>query len=87
MSGQTTEIKESKVARNTKKHCSGQRNVPVAPGQSKIAKYTKNLAILLWPEEGYCCQVQPSRLSLGLNKDISTRSFEVLDIAGSPGIF
>ena len=28
--------------------------------QSKVAKYTKNLATLLWPEERCCCQVQPS---------------------------
>ena len=36
-----------------------------ALGQSKVAKYTKNLAMLLWPEERCCCQVQPSRLKLG----------------------
>ena len=33
-------------------------------GQSKVAKYRKNLVTLLWPEEGYCCQVQPSRLNV-----------------------
>ena len=32
-------------------------------GKSKVAKYTKNLATLLWPEERCCCQVQPSRLN------------------------
>ena len=34
-----------------------------SPGQSKVAKYAKNLATLLWPEESSCCQVQPSRLN------------------------
>ena len=43
--------------------CSGQSNFPVSPGQSRVAKYTKNLATLLWPEERCCCQVQPSRLN------------------------
>ena len=33
-------------------------------GQYKVAKYTKNLATLLWPEEHSCSQVQPSRLNL-----------------------
>ena len=32
------------------------------PGQSKVAKNTKDLATLLWPEDRTCCQVQPSRL-------------------------
>ena len=34
------------------------------PGQSKVAKYTKNLATFLWLEERSCCQVQPYRLKL-----------------------
>ena len=39
----------------------------VAPGQSKVTKYTKNLATLLWPEEHCCCQVQPSWLNGSLS--------------------
>ena len=34
------------------------------PGQSKVAKNTKDLATLLWPEDRTCCQVQPSRLKM-----------------------
>ena len=56
-------LKLPEIQRNLQR-CSGQSNFPVAPGQSKVAKYTKNLATFLWPEEGYCCQVQPSRLQV-----------------------
>ena len=56
-------LKLPEIQRNWQR-CSGQSNFPVAPGQSKVAKYTKNLATLLWPEERYCCQVQPSRMNV-----------------------
>ena len=41
-------------------------SLPLVGGiyQSKVAKYTKNLATFLWPEERSSCQVQPSRLNL-----------------------
>ena len=45
-------------------------------GKSKVAKYTKNLATLLWPEERCCCQVQPSRLNLIDFKEYTNKEYK-----------